>query len=130
MIYGFWLLLWYLLTLDHYVACPMIYGFWLSHWYLLTLDHYVACPMIYGFWLFLWYIHTFLTRIYHAHSLIIFGSTYEYVILKDDTSGMFTLDSSVHTGTQSATRRQTIRLLAQKVTVLYGFKTMNCAMYV
>jgi hypothetical protein len=133
-IYGFWLLLWYLLVIvlsvirftasdysfgifwslcflsfdlrllitplasfDHCVFCHSIYGFWLLLWYLVVIvlsvirftasdysfgvlwslcclpfdlqllitplvscDHCVVCHSIYGFWLLHWYLQTFL----------------------------------------------------------------------
>jgi hypothetical protein len=81
-----------LVSVDHYVVCPLIYSFWLPLWFLLVImlfvlwftasdylfgicwslcclsfdlqilitslvsvDHYVVCPLIYSFWLTLWY---------------------------------------------------------------------------
>jgi hypothetical protein len=33
------------ISFGHCIVCPSsIYGFWLSLWYLLTLDHCVVCP--------------------------------------------------------------------------------------
>ena len=129
-IYGFWLLLWYLVVIvlsvlqftasdysfgilwslyclsfnlrllitplvsfGHCIVCPSIYGFWLLLWYLLVIvlsvlqftafdysfgilwslyglsfnlrllitplvscGHCIVCPSIYGFWLLLWYL--------------------------------------------------------------------------
>jgi hypothetical protein len=82
-----------LVTFDHCVVCHSIYGFWLLLWYLVVIvlsvlrftasdysfgivwslcclsfdlrllitplvscGHCVVCPSIYGFWLFLWYL--------------------------------------------------------------------------
>ena len=109
--YGFWLHLWYLLTIvlsvlwltasdytfgifwplyclyfdlrllitplvsfDHCIVCTLTYGFWLHLWYLLTIvlsvlwwllftplvsfDHCIVCTLTYGFWLHLWYLLT------------------------------------------------------------------------
>jgi hypothetical protein len=84
-----------LVTFDCCIVCPSIYGFWLPLWYLLTVvlsvlpftacdyhfgnfwpldclsihlrlvittlvsfDHCIVCPSIYGFWLPLWYLLT------------------------------------------------------------------------
>jgi hypothetical protein len=84
-----------LVSFDHCIVCPSIYGFWLPLWYLLTIvlsvlrftasdypfgifwqlyclsfdlrllitplvsfDHCIVCPSIYDFWLPLWYLLT------------------------------------------------------------------------
>ena len=64
-----------LVSFDHCIVCPSIYGFWLPLWYLLTIvlsvllftalitllvsfDHCIVCPSIYVFWLPLWYLLT------------------------------------------------------------------------
>jgi hypothetical protein len=84
-----------LVSFDQCIVCPSIYGFWLPLWYLLTIesslhpfrasdyhfgiflplyclsfhlrpviitlvsfDHCIVCPSIYGLWLPLWYLLT------------------------------------------------------------------------
>jgi hypothetical protein len=64
-----------LVSFDHCIVSPSIYGFWLPLWYLLTIvlsvlpfpllittlvsfDHCIVCPSIYCFWLPLWYLLT------------------------------------------------------------------------
>jgi hypothetical protein len=92
---SFRLLITPLIYVGHYIVCPLNYGFWLPLWYLLTIvlsvlwitasgfpfdicwplyclsfelrllvtplisvDHCIVCPLNYGFWLPLWYLLT------------------------------------------------------------------------
>ena len=60
-----------LVSFGHCVVCPVIYGFWLLLWYLVVIvlsvlwftllitplmsfGHFVVCPVIYSFWLLRW----------------------------------------------------------------------------
>ena len=62
-----------LVSVGHYIVCPLIYSFWLPLWYLLVImflsfdlqllitslvsvGHYIVCPLIYVIWLPLWYL--------------------------------------------------------------------------
>jgi hypothetical protein len=91
--FDLWLLDTALVSCGHCVVCPSIYGFWIPLWYLVTIvlsvlrsmasgyrfgilwplcclsfdlwlldtalvscDHCVVCPSIYGFWIPLWYL--------------------------------------------------------------------------
>jgi hypothetical protein len=70
-IYGFWLLLWYLLAIVlsvlQFTVSGYPYGIFWSLYYLsfnlrllvtpmVSFGHCIVCPSIYGFWLPLWYL--------------------------------------------------------------------------
>jgi hypothetical protein len=93
-----------LVSFGHCVVCPSsIYGFWLPLWYLLTIvlcilllitplvsvDHCIVYPsFIYCFWLPLWYLFTIVLCIlllitplvYADHSLVYLSSDYLFRI--------------------------------------------------
>ena len=105
-----------LVSFDHCIVCPSIYGFWLPLWYVLTIalsvlpftasdyhfgifwplyclsfhlrllittlvsfDHCIVCPSVYGLWLPLWYLQTFLfptrfSSIYQYYKVLVYIS--------------------------------------------------------